>query len=325
MLNTKTVIVPASIHPDGVAVLEGRPDLRVIVYDPNMPTAEFHALLQDADGVALSHTRMDRAAISAAPRMQVVARLGVGFDAVDVPALTERGIPLMVTGIANSRSVAEQAVFFIFALAKRAQDMDRRVKDGVWHHRRSDLPGEIHGKTLLVVGFGRIGSRTAPRCAAMGMDVLVYDPDKPADTVRAAGYEPVADLDAALPRADYVTIHCPKNAHTIGLFDAARLARMKPGSCLVNTARGGIVDEAALAEALRSGHLAGAALDVFDPEPPDPTNLLLHMPTLIASPHMAGVTSEAASAMGVTAARNILGVLDGTPERDHVINPEVLA
>ena len=325
MLNTTTVLAPASMHPDGVAILQARPDLHVIVYDPNLPAAALHALLQDAAGVALSHTRLDQAAISAAPRLQVAARLGVGFDAVDVPALTARGIPLMVTGIANSRSVAEQAVFFIFALAKRVHDMDRRVRDGTWHDRKSGFPGEIHGKTLLVVGFGRIGSRTATRCAAMGMDVLVYDPHKPAEAIRAAGFEPVADLDAALPRADYVTIHCPKSPATIGLFGAARLARMKPGCCLINTARGGIVDEAALAAALRSGQLGGAALDVFDPEPPDPANPLFQAPTLIASPHMAGVTAEAAAAMGVTAARNILGVLDGTPDRDHVINPEVLA
>ncbi len=325
MLNTKTVLVPASMHPDGVAVLGQRPDLHVTVYNPALPPAEFHALLQDASGVALSYTRFDDAAVAASPRLQVAARIGVGFDAVDVPALTARGIPLMVTGIANSRSVAEQAVFFIFALAKRVQDMDRRVRQGIGHDRKTGFPGEIHGKTVLVVGFGRIGSRTAPRCQAMGMEVLVYDPYKPAEAIRAAGYEPVGDLDAALPRADYVTIHCPKNADTVGLFDAARLARMKPGACLVNTARGGIVDEMALADALRSGHIGGAGLDVFDPEPPDPAHPLLHSPNLIASPHMAGVTSEAAAAMAVATARNILGVLDGTPEVDHVVNAEVLA
>ncbi len=324
MLNTKTVLVPASMHTDGVAVLQQRPDLHVVVYDPALPPAEFHGLLAEAAGVALSYTRFDRAAVDASRRLQVAARIGVGFDAVDIPALTERRIPLMVAGIANSRSVAEHAVFFIFALAKRGQDMDRRVRQGIGHGRKTGMPGEIHGKTVLVVGFGRIGTRTAPRCQALGMEVLVYDPYKSAEAIRAAGYEPVPDLDAALPRADFVTIHCPKNAETIGLFDAARLARMKPGACLVNTARGGIVDEAALADALRTGHLAGAGLDVFDPEPPDPANPLLQMPTLIASPHMAGVTLEAASAMAVATAQNILGVLDGTPERDHVVNIEVL-
>ena len=193
----------------------------------------------------------------------------------------------MVAGTANSTSVAEQALFFMFALAKRGAEMHRRVRDGIGHDRLGGLPTELSGKTVLVVGFGRIGSRTAPRCGAFGMTVLVYDPYLPPETVRAAGYEPVADLDAALARADYVSIHCPKNAETRGMFGAARLARMRPGAYLVNTARGGIVDEAALHAALLSGQLAGAALDVFEPEPPDVSNPLLHMENVLTAPHMA--------------------------------------
>jgi len=178
--------------------------------------------------------------VAAAPRLQVAARIGVGFDTVDIPALTARGIPLMVVGIANARSVAEHAVYFIFALAKRSHDMDRRVRQGVGHDRRSGLPGEVFGKTVLIVGFGRIGSRTAPLCKALGLDVTVYDPFMPAETIREAGYEPVIDIDAALARADFVSIHCPKNGDTVGMFNAARLARMKPGAFLVNTARGAL-------------------------------------------------------------------------------------
>lgn len=325
MLNTKTVLVPFSMHPDGVAVLERRPDLRVVAYDPAVVGAEFHALLRDAAAVALSYTPLDRAGVAAAPVLQVAARIGVGFDAVDVPALTARAIPLMVAGTANARSVAEHALYFMFALAKRSLDMDRRVRQGVRHDRKSGMPGEVFGKTVLVVGFGRIGTRIAPLCRAMGMEVLVHDPYKPADAIRAAGCEPVAELDTALPRADFVTIHCPKTRETLGLFGAARLARMKLGACLVNTARGGLVDEAALADALRSGHLGGAGLDVFDPEPPDPAHPLLHLPNVLASPHMAGVTAESAAAMAVATAQNIIGVLDGAPNRDNAINPEVLA
>ena len=324
VLNSKTVLIPYSMHTDGVAVLEQRPDLQVVPYNPALAGADFHTLLHGAAAVALSYTPLDRAALAAAPGLQVAARIGVGFDAVDVPALTERRIPLMVVGIANSRSVAEHAVFFMFALAKRAQSMDRRVRQGIGHDRKSDMPGEVFGKTVLIVGFGRIGTRTAPRCQALGMHVLVYDPYKPEEAIRAAGCEKVDDLDAALPRADFVTIHCPKNPETIGMFDAARLARMKPGAYLVNTARGGLIDELALANALRSGHVGGAGLDVFDPEPPDPAHPLLQMPTLIASPHMAGVTIESAAAMAVTTAHNIIGVLDGKPERDNAVNPEVL-
>ena len=325
MQNMKTVLVAASMGWEGLAVLERREDITVVSYNPALPPAELHALLRDASAIALSYTRLDQAAIAAAPVLRVAARLGVGFDAVDVPALTARGIPLMVVGIANARSVAEHALYFMFALAKRAHELHGRVIQGIGHDRKGGLPGEIFGKTVLIIGFGRIGTRIAPRCQAMGMDVLVYDPYVPADVIRAAGCEPVAELDSALPRADFVTIHCPKNPETIGLFGAERLARMRPGAFLINTARGGLVDEAALTEALRSEHLGGAALDVFDPEPPDAAHPLLQLPTLIASPHMAGITAESVAAMSVATARNILSVLDGAPEMDNVINPEALS
>jgi D-3-phosphoglycerate dehydrogenase / 2-oxoglutarate reductase len=199
------------------------------------------------------------------------------------------------------------------------------VREGKWAEgRRTAMPMELAGKTVLIVGFGRIGTRSAKRCAALEMTVLVHDPYVSAEAIRAAGCEPAPDLDAALPRADFVTIHCPKNPETIGLFNAARLARMKPGAAIVNTARGGIVDEAALHDALSSGHLAGAGLDVFDDEPTPVGNPLLALDTVIASPHMAGVTTESVAGMAAVTARNILGVLDGRPERANTVNPEVL-
>ena len=313
------------MDPEGLHLLERRPDLHVTRYDPAIAKQDLHALLSDAAAIALSWTPLRAPEIAAAPHLQVVARLGVGFDAVDVPALTTRHIPLMTAGTANSRAVAEHAVHFIFALAKRAPELHRRVATGIGHDRKSPLPGEVAGKTVLIVGFGRIGARTAPRCQALEMHVLVHDPYVSAETIRAAGYEPAPDLDAAIPRADFITLHCPKTPETTGLFGAARLARMKPGAYLVNTARGGIVDEAALLAALVSGHLGGAALDVFDPEPPDPANPLLHMENVLISPHLAGVTTEAWAAISVVSAENILGVLDGSPRHAHAVNPEALS
>ena len=321
MLNQKRVLVPKSMGPEGVHLLQQRPDLHVTLYDPAITTTDLHALLSDTAAIALSWTPFRAAEAAATPHLQVVARLGVGFDAVEVPPLTARRIPLLTAGTANSRAVAEHAVHFIFALAKRAPELHRRVATGIGHDRKSPLPGEIAGKTVLVVGFGRIGSRTAPRCKALEMHVLVHDPYVPAETIRAAGYEPAPDLDAALPQADFITLHCPKSPETIGLFGPARLARMKPGAYLVNTARGGLIDEAALLAVLRSGHLAGAALDVFDPEPPDPANPLLHMENVLASPHLAGVTTEAWAAISIVSAENILGALDGAPNHAHTVNP----
>ena len=322
--NQKHLLVPLSMGRAGLDILAARADVRVTRYAASIAPQALHALLADAAGIALSYTPFRRAELAAAPGLRVVARIGVGFDAVEVPALTERGIPLMVAGTANSTSVAEQAVFFMLALAKRGAEMQRRMRTGIGHDRSGVLPMEVAGKTVLIVGFGRIGSRTAPRCLAFGMTVLVYDPYMAPATIRAAGCEPVADLDAALGRADFVTIHCPKTAQTVGLFGAARLARMRTGAFLVNTARGGIVDEAALHTAIVSGHLAGAGLDVFDPEPPDAAHPLLQLESVIAAPHMAGVTAEAVAAMAVATARNMLSVLDGAPARENAVNPEVL-
>jgi len=177
---------------------------------------------------------------------------------------------------------------------------------------------------VLIIGFGRIGSRTAKRCLAMEMKVQVYDPYKGAADIKAAGCEQVTDLDAALPNADFVTIHCPKTPETVGLFDAARIGRMKPKSYLINTARGGIVKEAALYDALTSGKLAGAGIDVFEVEPPPVSNALFALPNVIMAPHVAGVTVEAVQRMSEQTARNILSVLDGDPITQNVINQDVL-
>jgi D-3-phosphoglycerate dehydrogenase len=230
----------------------------------------------------------------------------------------------MVVGIANSPSVAEQALFMMLMLAKRANELHALVKDGQWSTRLGKLPYDLFGKTVLIIGFGRIGTRTAKRCLAMEMNVLVYDPYLPAAEIRNAGYEAVADLDAALPRADFVSIHCPKTPETVGMFNAARLKRMKPQAYLINTARGGIIEEAALYDALTSGQLAGAGLDVFAQEPPPVPNPLFELPNVIIAPHVAGVTWEAVDRMSEQTARNILSALDGAPIRQNVINQDVL-
>jgi D-3-phosphoglycerate dehydrogenase / 2-oxoglutarate reductase len=227
-------------------------------------------------------------------------------------------------GIANSPSVAEQALFMMLMLAKRALEMHALVKEGKWASRLGKLPFDLFGKTVLIVGFGRIGTRTAKRCLAMEMNVLIYDPYKSVEEIRSAGCEAVGDLDAALPRADFVSIHCPKSPETVGMFGTDRLRRMKPSAYLVNTARGGIIDEAALYAALVTGKLAGAGLDVFEQEPPAVPYPLFELPNVIIAPHVAGVTLEAVERMSEQTARNILSALDGDPIRQNVINQEVL-
>ncbi|CAL77579.1 putative phosphoglycerate dehydrogenase [Bradyrhizobium sp. ORS 278] len=325
--NKNKILVTQSFSAKGRALLSAREDVEMIEFPNMISAADFSALLSShapVHGVALGATRFGEPELLAAGDMKVVTRIGVGFDAVDVPALSRHKVPLMVAGTANSPSVAEQALFMMLTLAKRASEMHAMVKDGTWGSRLGVLPFDLYGKTVLIIGFGRIGTRTAKRCLAMEMQVLVYDPYKPAAEITAAGCEPVADLDAALPRADFVSIHCPKTQETIGLFNAARLRLMKPTAYLINTARGGLIDEAALYDALSTGRLAGAGLDVFEQEPPPVGHALHALPNVIMAPHVAGVTREAVDRMSEQTARNILSVLDREPIRQNVINQDVL-
>src|SRR3954469_13888924 len=273
--NKKKVMLPHTMAKAGWDVLTGRDDIDAVGYDPYITMPDLQVALQDTDGIALSLTPLKAPEIAVAPRLRVAARIGVGYDAVEIPALTARGIPLMVVGTANSVSVAEHAIFMMYALAKQVMAQDRLVRDNRWKDRWKDVPVDLAEKTLLVIGFGRIGTRTAKRCLAMDMPVLIYDPYVPAATIKAAGCEPVSDLDAALPRVDVVCIHCPKTPETVGMFNAARFARMKPSAYIINTARGGIIDEKALHATLTAGKLAGAGIDVFDAEPTPADNPLL--------------------------------------------------
>lgn len=328
MTSNKTkLLVTESLSQQGWSLFRERPDVEAIEFPNMISAADFQSLLKQhapVHGVALGATRFGESELEASRDMKVVARIGVGYDAVDVPALSRRNVPLMVAGTANSPSVAEQAVFMMLTLAKRAVELHALVKEGRWGTRLAALPFDLFGKTLLIVGFGRIGTRTAKRCLAMEMKVLVYDPYKSADDIRAAGCEPVTDLDEALPRADFVSLHCPKTPETTGMFNAARLGRMKTAAYLVNTARGGIVEEPALHAALLAGKLGGAGLDVFEQEPPPLGHALFELPNVIIAPHVAGVTREALDRMGEQTARNMLSVIDGTPIRANVVNQDVL-
>jgi D-3-phosphoglycerate dehydrogenase len=325
--NKKKLLITESMSQQGWKLFRERGDVEAIEF-PNMISAkDFDAMLRQhapVHGVALGATAFGENELDASQDMKVVARIGVGFDAVDVPALSKRNVPLMVAGTANSPSVAEQAIFMMMTLAKRGTELHALVRDGKWATRLGLLPFDLYGKTLLIVGFGRIGTRTAKRCLAMEMNVLVYDPYKSAAEIKAAGCEPVSNLDAALPRADFVSLHCPKTPETVGLINAARLKLMKPTAYLVNTARGGIVVESALHDALVEGKLAGAGLDVFEQEPPPVGHSLLELPNVIIAPHVAGVTREALDRMGEQTARNILSALDGEHIRQNVINQDVL-
>ena len=206
--NKKKLLITETMSSLGWDLFKDRGDVEAIPFPNMISAADFEALLKQhapVHGVALGGTRFGEPEVKASEDMKVVARIGVGFDAIDVPALSRHGVPLMTAGTANSPSVAEAALFMMLTLAKRAQEMHTMVVESRWPQRIGQWPFDLFGKTVLIVGFGRIGTRTAKRCLAMEMNVLVYDPYKPAAEIKAAGCEPVADLDAALPRADFVT------------------------------------------------------------------------------------------------------------------------
>jgi D-3-phosphoglycerate dehydrogenase len=322
--NRKKVLIVGRLPQAGIDLLKSRDDVDYeILTDVSVPS--LHAKLKDANAVTLGAQPFRQAELDVAPVMMVVARLGVGFDSVEIPPLNKRKIPLMTTGIANSVSVAEHAMYMLLASARLSKKHDRFVRDKGWHHRLSDLPADLAGKSILVVGMGRIGSRTVKRCVAFEMDVHVLDPNISEADIKKAGAAKVTNLEAILPKVDFVSVHCPKSPETVNMFNTKTLALMKEDAFLVNTARGGIVDEEALYRALANGKLRGAGLDVLDKEPPDPSNKLFGLENVIFSPHMAGVTKEASDRMATTAIENILSVFDGRVNAANVVNKEVLA
>ena len=255
------------------------------------------------------------------PQLLCVSSSGAGHDTVDVAACTAAGIAVVNQAGANAPSVAEHTFGLMLGVSRRMAESDRRLRRTARGFSREDVMGhEIAGKTLGLVGIGHIGTRVAALGAAFGMQVIGTDPNLEADEIARRGVRAVS-LPELLASADFVSLHCPRDAGTARMIDAAAFARMKPGSYFISTARGGIHDEGALVEALRSGHLAGAGLDVWDQEPPPPDHPLLAMENVFATFHTGGVTHEARRTVARVAADQIAALLAGVrPPR--VVNPE---
>jgi D-3-phosphoglycerate dehydrogenase len=317
------VICPQTIHEDARALIRATPGFTLEVL-PDRGPATLAARLPDADALILRTILVDREFLSHCPKLRIVARHGVGYDIIDIPALTERGIPVTITPEANAVSVAEHALMLMLACMRKLPGYDANVRRFLWA-AQPDLPAfEMAGKTVLVFGFGRIGTRVARLCKAFDMRVLVRDPFMPKGTIRGAGYEPVDDVNAALAAADVVTLHCPSNAETRRMVDAGFLGAMKRGAVLVNTARGTLVDEPALDRALRDGQVGAAGLDVFEEEPVAEPIPLLTAPNLICTPHVAASTQEGLRRMAMESARAVLDFFAGKLDADVVVNREVL-
>jgi D-3-phosphoglycerate dehydrogenase len=258
---------------------------------PNLSKDELKAIIADYDGLAIrSATKVNAELLEAAPGLKVIGRAGIGVDNVDIPAATARGVVVMNTPFGNSITTAEHAVALMFALARELPAADISTQAGKWEKNRF-MGVELTSKTLGLIGCGNIGSIVADRALGLRMKVIAYDPFLTAERAMEIGVEK-AELDQLLARADFITLHTPLTDQTRNILSAENLAKTKKGVRIINCARGGLIDEAALKDALDSGHVAGAALDVFALEPAT-DNPLFGAPGLVATPHLGATTTEA--------------------------------
>lgn len=316
---TYNILITHAIHPQAHARLAHQATVRVL---ENTTQEGLIQAVQDVDGL-LVRMPVTAAAIRAGRKLRVVARHGVGLDYIPVETCTELGIPVVFTPDANTESVAEHVLGTMIALAHQIARADRAVRAGRWSVRDGLLGIDIRGRTLGIVGIGRIGTRVAEVCrGAFAMKILACDPHIEPSAIAARGAKP-ATLDQLLSESDFVTLHAPATKANHHLIDARALARMKRGSFLINHARGGLVDTAALTDALKNGQLGGAAVDVLEQEPPARDLELIQLDNVIVTPHSAALTDEAMLRMGSDAGDDIMRVLRG--ERPKACaNPEVL-
>ena len=323
-----TVVVsgdnPNDANGPAVRLLEGRGfDVRVVTDvlfgQGNRSDEEEIEYLKGANGVVAWGERYPATVIEGLPDLKVIARMGVGFDKVDLKSASERGVVVTITPNSNHEAVAEHALSLIMGIAKATVTVDRTMRDGGWP---SAPRKALRGSTLGIVGLGRIGRSLAVRAVAMRMRVIAAElyPDR--EFVDEHGIE-IVDLDTLLASSDYVSLHCPLNDETRGFINKTTLESMNPNGALINTARGGLVVESDLTDALASGQIAGAGLDVFEEEPTDPNNPLYELDNVIVSPHIAGNDELSLVEMGLEAAQNIIDLYDGKWPGGSVVNRDL--
>ena len=322
----RIVLLNPMLHSAGQDLLATHGEMEIV--PSSAPPDRLAAALAAADAIVVRlPARVTAGVIAAAPRLKVIAAAGAGFDHIDVAAATRAGVPVVNNAGIGPNPVAEHTVGLMLALARRIVVGDRLLRTRGWASRdgllATDPGSELEGKTVGIVGFGFIGRRVAAVCAgAFGARILAYDPFLDDGVFTAAGVERRRDLRDLLPEVDFLTLHTPLSESTRRVIGAPELALMKPGAYLINCARGGVLDTAALYAALRDGRIAGAGIDVFDPEPPDPADPLLTAENVIVTPHIAGLSGETNRRLSLSAAQQVLQVLAGDrPPR--LVNPEV--
>ncbi len=320
----KTIIIDGYLHPSALALLEARADVALLTV-PLEDKSALASAVTGANAILARSAYITPELVATANGLEVVSRHGVGYDRVDVAALSARNIPLTVTGTANTPSVAEQTMMFMLAFAKRLRPTDRRTREGDFLKARHEIGRiELLHKKALIIGFGRIGRIVARRCQGFDMEVLACDPYVDPQVIRDAGVTPVENFRDVLGDIDYLTIHVPLNDETRNLIGADELARLKPTAIVVNCARGGIINEDALYETLKAEKIFGAGVDVFAIEPTPGDHPLFTLDNILVNPHAAASPMECLERMGVQAAQNILDQFDGKLDPDMVVNRDVL-
>lgn len=316
------VLVPDAVHPSALDVLNAAADQLEITAPGQMSRAELLAAVPTADALVIrSASKVDAEVLAAAPRLKIIARAGVGVDNVDIPEATRRGIVVVNTPDGNTISTAEHTFGLMLALARHIPQAHQSLREGKWD-RKSYGGIELRGKTLGLVGFGRIGRAVAKRALAFEMHVLAFDPYITTDLAADLGVELVS-LSDLFARADFISLHALLTDETREMINKDTLAQMKRGVRLIDAARGALINESDLAEAIRSGQVAGAALDVFAEEPPKPDNPLVGLPGVVHTPHLAASTEDAQIVVAVDAAKLVVAALL-RGEYQNVVNPAVL-
>ena len=307
----KKVLLGQKIHEDSIRFLKDNA-VKVII-SPSPDAEVVRKYIKDADGIIVrTSTKLSRETIFAANKLKVIGRTGVGVDNVDVEAASEKNIPVCNTPEANTQTVAEHTISFILALAKGLRIVDRAVREGNWKIRHDYITIDISKKTLGLVGFGKIGKATAKKCYdAFLMNIIAYDPFLPENIEVDFPFKLLDRLEEIFEQSDFVSLHMPYTKENRHLINKNLLLKMKNKAYLINTSRGGMVDEQALAKIISEGRIAGAALDVFEDEPPEKDNPLLGLKEVILSPHSAALTKESSRRMAMHAAEGVLDVLEG--------------
>ena len=317
--NKYKVLVVQGLHEQGLEMLKQRSDIEfnVLLSDDENEILE---AAKDVNGITVRTAQITEKIINSSKNLQVISRHGVGYDSINLKSLNNKKIPLTIAAHSNMISVSEQAMFFLLALNKNVFYYDDFTRKGDWTNRWDVKAWDLAGKNIMVIGFGRIGSNFVKRALAFDMNVYVYDPYINHEKIKKSGAIPIQNFKNNLSKMDAITLHCPKNEETTNLFTKKEFQTMKKNAFIINCARGGILNEDDLYEALLNEKIAGAGLDVFDVEPTPSSNPLFKLKNVILSPHIAGVTVESTVRMATETVQNVLDVFDNKVNKSVVVN-----